>query len=338
MEKNIGEPEEENQLEKKPLYKQENIYASGIVLVFICFALFYSFFWSAPKNFPVGSLYDLQYGQTLSPVSFDLENRGIIRSNFWFKSLVYVFSFGHIKIVAGDYNLYKSQNVVGLAWRFTHGNFDVAPVRITIPEGLNSTEIATLFSKELPDFDAVGFVALMKSENLEGYIFPDTYFFVPGMTNEEIIQIMHDNFNKKTQTVAVQMNASGKTESDVIKMASILEVEARTDDSRKIVAGILWKRIALGMPLQVDSSFKYLEGKTSAQLSLSDLQIDSPYNSYTHKGLPPTPISNPGLASIIDAITPIKTPYLYFLTDSEGNMHYAATFAEHVANKQKYLK
>ena len=92
------------------------------------------------------------------------------------------------------------------------------------------------------------------------------------------------------------------------------------------------------MPLQVDSSFKYINSKTTAQLSLSDLQIDSPYNSYTHKGLPPTPISNPGISTIEDAVNPTQTQYLYFLSDDKGNMHYAVTFEQHVANKLKYLK
>jgi UPF0755 protein len=92
------------------------------------------------------------------------------------------------------------------------------------------------------------------------------------------------------------------------------------------------------MALQVDSSFKYINGKTTATLTAEDLKIDSPYNSYTHLGLPPTPISNPGLESILDAITPTKTSYLYFLTDAQGNMHYAVTFEEHVSNKTKYLR
>jgi len=91
------------------------------------------------------------------------------------------------------------------------------------------------------------------------------------------------------------------------------------------------------MPLQVDASFKYINGKGTKDLTLADLKIDSPYNSYLYKGLPPTPISNPGLDSIVATLTPIKTDYLYFLTDKEGNMHYAKTFSEHVFNKQKYL-
>jgi UPF0755 protein len=317
--------------------QKENRYYFGAAVLFIVFTLFYAFFWSAPTNFPVKSLYDLNYGQTLSTVSVSLEQQNIIRSTFWFKSFVYVFSLGHVTVVAGDYSLYKSQNVVSIAWRITHGSTDIVPIKVTIPEGLNSTQIAAIFSQDLPGFDAPSFIALVKSDNLEGYIFPDTYFFMPNVTNAEIIKTMNDNFNTKIQTLAPQIQAFGKSQSDVIKMASIIEDEARLDDSRKIVAGILWKRLSINMALQVDSSFRYINGKTSNQLTALDLQIDSPYNSYTHRGLPPTPISNPGLASILDAITPTKTPYLYFLSDTNGNMHYATTFDEQLANEQKYL-
>jgi UPF0755 protein len=120
-------------------------------------------------------------------------------------------------------------------------------------------------------------------------------------------------------------------------MASIIEKEARTMEARQIIAGILWKRISIGMPLQVDVSFKYINGKVTEDLTLADLKIDSPYNSYLYKGLPPTPIANPGLDSIKATIKPIKTDYLYFLSDKNGGMHYAKDYAEHLHNKELYL-
>jgi UPF0755 protein len=164
---------------------------------------------------------------------------------------------------------------------------------------------------------------------------------MPNMTEEQIIEIMNNNFNKKIQTESADIAKFGKSESDVIKIASILEGEGRTIETRETIAGILWKRIALGMPLQVDASFKYIDemdGKPVSTFTSDDLKIASPYNSYTNTGLPPTPISNPGLETINDAINPIKTSYLYYLTDKDGNMHYATTFAEHEANILKYLQ
>ena len=178
---------------------------------------------------------------------------------------------------------------------------------------------------------------IAKAKSLEGYLFPDTYIFQTNTGVYTVIEAMQANYNRKIATVEDKIKASGKTESDIIKMASIVEEEGRTTETRQIVAGILWKRLALSMPLQVDSSFKYINGKTTATLTTADLKIDSPYNTYLYKGLPPTPICNPGLDSIIAVLSPIKTDYLYFLTDKDGVMHYAKTFDEHVANKQKYL-
>jgi UPF0755 protein len=104
------------------------------------------------------------------------------------------------------------------------------------------------------------------------------------------------------------------------------------------VAGILWNRITQKLPLQVDATFKYINGKTTATLTLADLQIDSPYNTYVYRGLPPTPINNPGLDAINAALHPIQTKYIYFLTGTDGAMHYAVTFDEHKKNKERYLK
>jgi UPF0755 protein len=130
----------------------------------------------------------------------------------------------------------------------------------------------------------------------------------------------------------------GRPIKDIIKMASIVEEEARTEETRETIAGILWKRLDEGMPLQVDSAFAFVNGKKDSRyISTEDLAIDSPYNTYVHKGLPPTAISNPGLDSIKATVHPIKTKYYFYLSDDQGNMHYGATLDQHIENKQKYL-
>ncbi len=316
---------------QKFLTREFLIFSIGIIAV-----LFYAFFWSPPSAFPLASAYDLKSGQTYTETAYNLLDMGAIRSPFWFKTFIYLFSFGERKTIAGDYALYARQNVFELAWRFSYGDLDIKPVKITIPEGLSSFQMAEIFQKDLPLFNSQKFLAIVQSQNFEGYLFPDTYFFMPNADENDVITIMNNNFNEKIQTLQTAIKIFGKSQSDVIKMASILEDEASTDDSRRIIAGILWKRIQLGMALQVDSSFKYINyllGTTT----LENLQSDSPYNSYNHQGLPPTPISNPGLSAIGDAITPTQTPYLYFLSDSQGNMHYATTLAEQNANQAKYL-
>jgi UPF0755 protein len=120
-------------------------------------------------------------------------------------------------------------------------------------------------------------------------------------------------------------------------MASLVEEETRTPADRRLVAGILWKRIKLGMPLQVDAVFPYINGKNTYEVTARDLKIDSPYNTYLYPGLPIAPIANPGLDSIKAAIEPAESPYLYYLSDRAGAMHYAKTFEEHKRNRELYL-
>ena len=120
-------------------------------------------------------------------------------------------------------------------------------------------------------------------------------------------------------------------------MASLLEEEAATLEDRQIIAGILWRRMAAGMPLQVDAVFPYIIGKNSFELTTNDLKTDSPYNTYTNRGLPPGPITNPGLDSILAAVTPQKTSYVYYLSDHDGNFHYSTTYEQHLQAKAKYL-
>jgi UPF0755 protein len=175
------------------------------------------------------------------------------------------------------------------------------------------------------------------AKSYEGYLFPDTYFFYENVTPIQVLETLRDNFNDKIKLALLGIQAFGKPLNEVIEMASIVEREATSTVDREIIAGILWKRIATGMPLQVDPPFYYVLGKSSAQLTVKDLAMNSPYNLYSHKGLPPTPISNPGIDSILATVNPTKTNYLFFLADRRGVIHYAVTNDDHVANKYKYL-
>ena len=289
---------------------------------------------SPPSSFPQGEVFTVHAGDSLQQISNNLKNENVIRSVFAFRTSAIILGGEH-KIIAGDYLLDKKENALVLAYRLINGSFHLQTVKITIPEGWCAYEITDYLGKTLLKFDKKQFLAL--AEKNEGYLFPDTYFVSPTAKPEEIIDLMKNNFAAKISAVQKQILASGHSESDIIKMASILEGEALPADRPK-VAGILWRRLALGMPLQVDSTFKYINEKNSYDLTADDLKIDSPYNTYINKGLPPTPINNPGLNSILAAITPVKTKYLYFLTEKDGTIHYAVTFAEHVANKVRYLK
>ena len=234
---------------------------------------------------------------------------------------------------AGEYYLPKAQNVFRLAWRVSRGDHQLETVKITIPEGFSKKKISLLFDERFEFFDNESFLEMAP----EGYLFPDTYFVQVNATASSTAKLLRNNFIRKIFEVMPEVEKSGKDLEDIITMASILEGEANTKEDREIVSGILWKRLAAGIPLQVDASFVYVNGKTTGDLTLDDLKIDSPYNTYIYRGLPPGPISNPGLESIYAALYPTTTPYLYFLTGKDGKMYYAKTFDEHKANIEKYL-
>ncbi len=307
---------------------------AAIILLVIVFVIIISR-WRPPAAFPAETIYTVSKGTGLNQLASNLTARQIIKSPLWFK--VFSLLWGGPKgLRAGDYTLTERQNVITLAHRFSTGDFQLVPVSLTIPEGLNVFEMGKLIAKKFPNITAADFER--EAGPAEGYLFPDTYLFLPNVSVTEMIKTLKVNFEEKIKLIDKEITTFGKPLADIVKMASLVEAEARTPDTRRIVAGILWQRLNRNMPLQVDSSFKYINGKTTATLTLADLQIDSPYNSYRYKGLPPTPICNPGLDSLRATLSPTKTDYLYFLSDREGVMHYAQTYAGHLQNKQLYLK
>ncbi len=292
---------------------------------------------SAPAEFPIDTVVTVEKGQTLGVWAETLSDMKAVKSPFVFKALTVLFGGGR-GLTAGDYYLENKQNVIVLAWRFSHSRYDLKNVRITVPEGFNSKEIAGLFGREkkFTHFDSKKFIAL--ATPYEGYLFPDTYLFLPNITAENVVDAMLSNYKKRIETLTSEIRLFGRPIEDVVNMASIIEEEARTTETRKVIAGILWKRFDGDIPLQVDAAFVFVNGKKkSSDLTLEDLKIDSPYNTYVRRGLPPTPISNPGLDAVRAAIHPTATEYYFYLSDDEGDMHYAVTHDGHLANKEKYL-
>ncbi|MFA7663080.1 MAG: endolytic transglycosylase MltG, partial [Patescibacteria group bacterium] len=172
-----------------------------------------------------------------------------------------------------------------------------------------------------------------------GYIFPDTYHITTTATAEEIMDKALSNFgNKLTPELRAEIKAQGKTIYEIITLASIVENEVAKAEDMKIVAGIFWNRLDIGMGLQSDATINYITSGKTTRPTADDLKIDSPYNTYKYRGLPPGPIANPGIASIEAVINPTKTDYLYFLTTPDKQTIFSKTFEEHVAAKNKYLK
>lgn len=316
-------------------YRNPYFFSLWIIVFIILFSIFYNFFWKAPSGFPEDSVVTVSTGESLTEITSNFKEKGYIKSESFFQNIVILLG-GEKKIIAGDYLLKHKENVGRLAWRIIRGDFGMEPVKVTIPEGFSNKEIAELLGKKIINFNSDLFLA--DSMKKEGFMFPDTYFFPPTALPQDIIVRMEENFAKKIEKFKQKILEFKKTENEVIVMASILEGEAKDLEAKQIVSGILWERIKKGMPLQVDATFKYIIGKTTEELTLDDLKIKSPYNTYVNKGLPPAPINNPGEKAIFATLNPIKTPYLYFLTGDNGKMYYAKTFEEHKKNKEEYLR
>lgn len=174
--------------------------------------------------------------------------------------------------------------------------------------------------------------------HLEGYLFPETYSFYNNATSIDIVERLLGTLEKKvTPEMREDIRKQGKSFYDILIMASVLEKEVRQYETKQMVADIFWKRIDIGMPLQSDATVNYITRKGTDRPSLDDLEVDSLYNTYQHTGLPPTPIANPGLDSIMAAIYPTSNDYYFFLTTREGNIYYAKNHDQHVANKRAYL-
>lgn len=262
-------------------------------------------------------------GTSAGQIGANLEKQGFIRSALAFKFYL-KFTGASKKILAGEYTLSPSFSLFKIVDQLRRGPKEIW---VTIPEGLRREEIARKFAAGLGRDETFIKDFLAAAKDKEGFLFPDTYLFPKDVTAEKVVAKMLATFDLKADPVV--------SETDII-LASLVERETKTVEERPVVAGILAKRIKIGMPLQVDATIQYLKGNWEP-ISLADRQIKSAYNTYLNKGLPPGPICNPGLSSIKAAVNSAETNFLYYLHDAKGIIHYAKTLEEHNANVRKYL-
>ena len=296
---------------KTPKYylNKKNILLTILLTVSFLFLLSYYFILKPYGN--GDKIVHIKRGQSISLVAKEFEDSNIVRDDYILKFFIKILNRNK-GIIPGDYLIKGNSPVFVVAWQISHGIHKVETIKITIREGLTNKKIADLLESKLINFDKDLFLNSISEK--QGYLFPDTYFFFPGDTALEIIEILSNNFNNKIKDLPIKN--SGKNLSEIITMASILEGEAKGKEDIYIISGILWKRISIGMPLQVD--------------------VDK--LTYEVKGLPPNPINNPGLLSIRSALLPISSSYLYYIHDKEGLVHYAENFEEHKKNIEIYLK
>lgn len=227
-------------------------------------------------------------------------------------------------------------------------------IAVTFPEGFATKEMELRlkengfsidfelnnesFEKLKNDFDFLKSVPI-GVVSLEGFLFPDTYRFDKNASSREIIQKILANFDKKLNPeLREEIKNQKKSVYEIITAASLIEEEGKSKEDREIISGVLWKRLEVGMPLQVDATINYITGKNIFKISIEETKIKSPYNTYLNKGLPKGPISNPGLESIKTAIYPKKTDYWYYLSTLDGKTIFSKNLEEHNIAKAKYLK
>ncbi len=288
-----------------------------------------------PLTFPSGSLLHIKEGTTVDELAETLKQKQLIHSSILFKAAIK--AYGNGRLVAGEYFFPGAETVLTVAKRISRGDHELVPIRVTFPEGASSKDMAAILTDKVPDFDTDTFLAIATPQ--EGMLYPDTYFFTPGEDPQLVVQALENNFKLHLADTDLQnaIAAFGKPLPQVLVMASILEKEAATLKDRQLISGVLWHRIAIGMPLQVDAVFPYIIGVNTFDLTKADLATTSAYNTYINKGLPPGPISNPSASAILAAVTPTKTTSVYYLSDLQGNLHFCVTYTCQLANQKKYL-
>lgn len=272
-------------------------------------------------------------GSSASQIGNKLKEAGLVKSALAFK--IYLQISGRAgKIQTGEFRLSPSFNLFQTVDQLLKGPVEIW---VTIPEGLRREEIAAKFAASLERDQAFVNQFLVASKGEEGTLFPDTYLFPKDASASAIVNKMTRTFGAKTNSLSATGNL---TFGQRVVLASILERETKAVEERPIVAGILINRLSASVALQVDATVQYAIG-TSADwwpiLTRDDLAVSSPFNTYKFTGLPPSPISNPGLSSLNAAFSPAKTDYWYYIHDSSGQIHYAKTLQEQNANIARYL-
>lgn len=278
--------------------------------------------------------FSITRGQGVRQVANNLKEEGLIKDPVVF--FLFLRQQGlDGKIQAGEFLLSPSMNATEIAAALQAATDDV---RVTIPEGKRAEEVADILKQYLPNYDESWRAQLIAQE---GYLFPDTYSFPKEADIDLIISTMTGNFEEKYASIPAGRNSSSYSKEEIVKIASLVEREAKYDEDRPIVASVILNRLESGMSLDIDATVQYAIG-TSAKWwptlndSARNIAPNSPYNTYNTQGLPPTPISNPGLAVLQAVINAPDSEYVFYITDQNGINRYGRTLDEHNANIERY--
>jgi len=311
-----------------------------IVLVILIVFITTTFLWwqnglkaANPTN-KTPKIFIVKPGEGVREIANHLKTQGLIRDPIVFFLLTKQTGVDK-KIQAGDFRLNPSMKALDVAEGLTHGTLDIW---VTLPEGLRADEIADILKEKMPTYEESWREQLQENE---GYLFPDTYLIPRDADAAMVITLLKNTFEARYETL--DTTNSNLSKEQIVIIASLIEREARHDEDRPLVASVILNRFDIGMKLDLDATIQYALGYQEKEkrwwkksLTIDDIRLNSPYNTYRVNGLPPTPISNPGIASLKAAVNPADTNYLYYITDGSGVNHYGKTLEEHNANIQKY--
>jgi UPF0755 protein len=330
--------------------KQQMIRTYIVVVGSVCFALvfLYSVF-AAPPSLVHELRVQIDPGSGISDIATVLMKEGVIRSAGFFKFYAFLSGAAH-RLKPGIYSFPRATNIASVTERLVEGP---VPISFLIQEGRSLSDIEAdlvtfglLGQGELTGIAPQNFIErypfLKDKTSLEGFLFPDTYQIIPGTVPHDIVAQFLDNFTKKAEPFLSRgAKEQSKNEYRTLIIASLLEREVASDVDRKLVAGIIERRLSIGMPLQIDASVSYATCAghfDGCLLTKESFALKSPYNTYINRGLPVTPITNPGIDAIRAALAPRSSSYLYYLTDpATGKTFISETFEDHRAKQARYL-
>jgi UPF0755 protein len=284
-------------------------------------------------------IFVVKEGDGVQQISQNLQDNGFIKDKYAF--LIYTIATRQNgKLQSGNFRLSPSLSVPEIIKKLSSGG--ISDYWLKIIDGSRIEEIIQLFPTGL-SFTSQDF--LNKYKTKEGYFFPDSYLIPTYFNLDQTFEVINKNFNQKFSQ-AKENSTSTLIDEDNLILASLLEREGKSLESKQMVAGIIINRLNLGMPLQIDATVLYVRDSRNKltskywqlPITKTDLQIDSSFNTYKNQGLPPRPICNPGYNSLYAAFHPIKSDYIYYITGTDGKMYYAKTLDEHNINISKYLK
>ncbi len=303
-----------------------------------------------PHEFdPLQVRFEVEKGMGANSVARLLEEKAVISTRLPLV-ISYRLFFHPQKIKAGEYVLTSPLRAKEVLDILVKGNVYLHSV--TIPEGLTAREIAPLVAPLLTDGEE-GFVSTLldpgpilsldpEAENLEGYLFPETYSFPKNISSRDAVKAMTSQFREVFKRVWEERDDSlGMSVRNVVTMASLIEKETSLSEEKRLVSAVFHNRLRIGMKLDCDPTIIYAlkqEGRFSGNLTRSDLALDSPYNTYKYPGLPPGPICNPGEEALDAALQPASESYLFFVSRNDGSHHFSRTFAEHQNAVLRYQK